>query len=207
MTWFRVCFDDKGRPVSAIECEPPSEGFSIEYVFAKNQSAALSAAVREYARRKTADRRAALKQEGRCRCGRRRNSEFSLCDVCRERGKQNNGVYKRHTQEDGKRTRERIAPYVQRDEKARVEKNLERQRDRRNELRLEALLEVRAAFAKTPTMGAFAAWLAEEIRKALSGESRPMSAEEFERHILSMAESIQQRESVSRRAKKVVTSK
>ena len=60
--WYRVLFDAKGIPVSALQCEPPSEGFSIEYVYAESSTAAMAAAVREYSRKKTADRRATLKQ-------------------------------------------------------------------------------------------------------------------------------------------------
>lgn len=189
-TWWRVLFDPKGKPVSAIQCEAPSEGFSVEYVFAENQSSALSAAIREYSRRKTAAQRVKFREEGRCRCGRQRTSENMKCDTCLLR--QRTYDKKRRKVIDGKCVR--VPQEEPRNEKARIEKNLERQRDRRSEIRLEVLLQVRSAFKNAATVYVFGAWLADEISKALANDSPPeMTQEQREAHIISIADEIRDR--------------
>lgn len=61
-------------------------------------------------------------------------------------------------------------PHV-RDEAARVEANLGRQRDRRAELRLETLIEVRQKWQESTNVGRFARWLDQEIDALAKGTS------------------------------------
>jgi hypothetical protein len=94
--------------------------------------------------------------ESRCACGRnqdRKHPDGSLmksCSVCAE-------TLKKCPSRSG-------APARPRDEPARVEKNLERQRDRRQEIRRETLIEVRRRFWEEPHVRDFANWLDEELK-------------------------------------------
>lgn len=207
--WYRVLFNDKGVPVSALQCEEPSEGFSIEYVYAESSTAAITAAVREYGRRKTAETRARLAAEGRCKCGRSMSSQDrKLCDVCTERAKERrDGERAQRPQElvrkkvlsEPQNPNVSAKPFV-RDEKARIAKNLERQRDRRSEIRLEVLLEVRRAFTRASTNGQFAAWLAQEVKLALTKDSAvTMSPEQLDAEICSIADAIRESQLNQRR--------
>jgi hypothetical protein len=59
---------------------------------------------------------------------------------------------------------------AERDEGARVEANLERQRDRRAEIRLEVLIECRDQWTKARNVGLFTRWLLGEIETLAHGK-------------------------------------
>jgi len=65
---------------------------------------------------------------------------------------------------------------AERDEAARVALNGQRQRDRRAEIRLETLLDVRTAWRDAPTVGRFGEWLRKEIESLTESKSPPGSA-------------------------------
>jgi hypothetical protein len=102
-----------------------------------------------YCAAKLRERRAAYNAEGKCACGRVRDSELKRCRVCRE------GI--------ARCRKPKPLDHV-RDEKARVATQQVRIRDRRVEIRTEVLLEVRDAFYSADVQN-FGQWLQSEIEK------------------------------------------
>jgi len=102
-----------------------------------------------YCAAKLRERRAAYHAEGKCGCGRPRDSELKRCRVCRE------GIA---------RCRKPKPLGHVRDEAARVATQQGRIRDRRAEIRTEVLLEVREAFWNGAVKD-FAGWLDQEIER------------------------------------------
>ena len=159
LSWYRVALKKNGKIDSIRRVEGPSDDDNLVYYI---RAASLDAAEREvynrYARIKLREKRAKYKAEGRCRCGRERGGNFAMCSVCLERS---SAARKKYPGKNGVKG----AP---RDEEARVASNQARQRDRRRELRLEALLEVREAWMKSPSVAVFGHWLSEQIKDALN---------------------------------------
>jgi hypothetical protein len=161
--YWRVIFTAAGTVDSVVELDGPPD---VDWVIveAGDESEARAKAFRDYCARKTRGTRARYKQEGRCRCGRARDHHNALtgtlseqCSVCVERHKVWNHEFRKE-----RRSKKR-------DEPARIAVNLERQRDRRAEIRIEVLLEVRKEWQKALTNGSFTQWLEREI-KALTGK-------------------------------------
>lgn len=98
-----------------------------------------------------------LHAESRCACGRNQDRKrpdgttYKTCLVCSEN-------IKSCPSRSGQPARARNEP-------ARIAKNLERQRDRRAEIRRETLLEVRKRFWDEPHVRDFANWLDKELTK------------------------------------------
>lgn len=96
-----------------------------------------------------------LHADNRCQCGRPQDrkrpngTNYKSCSLCSER-------LKTCPSRTG-------APSAPRDEPARITKNLERQRDRRKEIRLETLSEVRKLFWELKTVKEFSDWLDKEL--------------------------------------------
>jgi hypothetical protein len=121
-----------------------------------------------YCARKKKARIAQLYAEGRCRCGRAQDIEGQVsCTVCIERSK---GWRAQH-----KSNQERKAeglPAEPRDEAARIASFQTRSRDRKSEIRLETLLEVRRWWIEARNVGLFGARLQKEIQ-ACMGQAVP----------------------------------
>jgi len=137
-----------------------SSGFLVE-ADTRQQAESLALEMRRsYERNRVAKRRAQYHEQGRCRCGRERDSdEFKRCRVCREKGKRDSRAHHQ-------RQRAGALPAV-RDESARVESCQARIRDRRAELTIETLLRVREAWQAAPNNGRFTDWLEAEISSAI----------------------------------------
>lgn len=102
-----------------------------------------------------------LEREGKCRCGRhndRADQGMKTCSIC--------GMRKKATHEQ-RLARGADGKSSARDEGARIEANLTRQRDRKSEIRLEVLVEVQKAWQNNRTMGQFTRWLDQEIDQCL----------------------------------------
>lgn len=158
MHWYRVLLV-KGRPTSAEVVEAPeTDTTAVVYALAKSKADAFAkgrAAYNRYCAEKLAERRQRLAEENKCRCGRDRNVPGrKRCAVCLARG-----------QADKRRLKERRAAGVEahRDEPARVDANRARQRDRREEIRIETLIEVRRRWQVSQTNASFERWLDGEI--------------------------------------------
>lgn len=165
MRYWRVIFSKDGR-VAAVEPLVGVPGTDWEIVQAPNEEAARRAALGLYNAKKKKLAKERCYSEGRCACGRRQDrvnprsktgALAKVCRVCTERGV----VHK-------ERYHARVAAGTvgqgmsERDEQARLELGLQRQRERRKELRLETLLEVREAWARMKQLP-FGAWLEREI--------------------------------------------
>lgn len=117
-----------------------------------------------YCARKKKEAKLRHQARGECACGRpadrvkKDGTPFKTCSVCSARQPSYNEKYKGRI-EDGTVGKE------PRDEVARVAKNLERQRDRRKEIRVEVLIEVRKRFWDAEHMKDFASWLDENIKE------------------------------------------
>jgi hypothetical protein len=173
--YWRVVFTETGALESVTEVEGPDHaGWVI--VEARSEEAARRKAYNIYCGRKKKLAKQRHHAAGQCVCGREQNRKHPsgkwmlTCSTCAERQK----VYNDRTAE---RDRKGIpAGSVVRDEGARVAANLNRQRDRRGEIRLETLIEVRAAWQRVPNIGAFSAWMKQEIDLLTGAESRRESA-------------------------------
>lgn len=133
MRYWRVTFDAQGRPASVEPLEGPADADWV-IVEAETAEAAHRRAVNLYAARKKRERIAQLHANGQCHCSRKQDRPGMLtCSVCSERRKVDHQ----------RRLQAGPAPRV-RDEAARVASFQQRSRDRKREIRLEVLLEVRA---------------------------------------------------------------
>ena len=176
MSHWAVFFTGEGKLKSAEriagKLQDGSAGFVVE---ADDQEEAVRLArplwmaySREYARKKTAERRKRFDAEGRCRCGRPRNVQdpkrpgevMRTCDVCQERSKSTLERYRSR----GTKTDSEVAAKGQ---ALRLEHSAQRTRNRRAELRLETLLEVRAMAEKLKP-GEFRVWLHREVQRCVA---------------------------------------
>lgn len=151
-----VTFTAEGVPLEATEIEGPGDADWV-VVTAESAEEALRVSVRAYARLKKKKVRARLHAEGRCRCGRPQRDGFKTCQVCAE-------YMKRYR--DPKPWETAPKPMAERDEGARVLAFQETSRNRKQETRLEVLLEVRKWWKDAPHTAAFAERLATEIQAA-----------------------------------------
>lgn len=155
MKAWRVTFDAEGAITELVEIEGPADVDWV-VVHAANEESARVKAVRKYHAQKQKERRARLHAEGRCRCSRIQDRPgFKTCSVCA------NDRQKQHE----KRKAVGFEPRT-RDEEARVEAFLETNRERRQSLRLEVLLEVKRWWREADHTEAFARKLATEILDA-----------------------------------------
>jgi len=169
-TYWRVTFKRDGAVRGVVRLKGPGHERWV-VVQAPTREEAQAKAWQVYCARKKRERNAALKAEGRCACGREldgalievgahKGEPHTACAVCRERRV---GWRKNH--------QERVANgtvgqgVAERNEPARVALNLERQRDRRAEIRLETLLDCRKAWEAAPSVGKYREWLRAEIDK------------------------------------------
>lgn len=145
-----------------------SDENDVYYVKALDKKQAQKDAYNLYCAQKKKTAIARLETEGKCRCGRLNPDieEFKTCPICRLRAANN----KTRTKE-----KHMTGQPVVRDETARVEQNLTRQRDRKNEIRLEVLVEVQKAWQNNRTAGGFTRWLDREVEQCL--KPRAVTAE------------------------------
>lgn len=158
--YWHVLFEESGALRSVTEISGPAdEGWVI--VEAPDEGTAKRKAYNIYCARKKKLAKARLHAAGNCACGRKRDrkhpsGEWMLtCLVCAERHRVQSAAHL-----------ERKAQGVtdhQRDEPARVASNLSRQRDRRGEIRLETLVEVRQRWIDSRNVALFGQWLIAEI--------------------------------------------
>ncbi len=183
MNWYRVTIGETGKPLSIAKCAAPEDEQTVVYVQASSEKDAWGLALAAYNRERVKQQRAQRKAEGRCRCGRVRDCQWQKCRVCRER----ENVAKRES-------KNQPGPKV-RSEEQRIASLKDRHRERRAELRVETLLQVREAWVKSANLRQFEAWLYEATSAALAGEDkcREMSQEEIDSEIIAIAERIQER--------------
>lgn len=164
MKWWLCEIDSKGKyTLEELETAPEVEmGASITFQARNRKEADLKAsklAMRVYSRIKKKEAGARLRANGQCRCGRkqdRKHPDGSMMRTCLACSEMQKGYVK---------TSREATVRKPRDEKARVEKNLARQRDRRNEIRLETLVEVNAKFWELPSIKAWEKWLEDAIEE------------------------------------------
>lgn len=172
--YWRVTFNADG----SVRAVKPLKGPGHErwvVVEAADEPAARRKAYNLYCARKKQERKTRCHEAGQCVCGRRqdrlvdrgrRKGEWALtCSVCAERR------HAYHENAKGNPGRTFAQAMAERDEPARIAANLAHQRDRRGELRLETLIEVRDRWVQSPTRGQFQLWLQGEI-DTLTGKGR-----------------------------------
>lgn len=173
LRYWRVDFADGGAVSAVTEIQGPAHADWV-VVEAPDEGTAKRKAYNFYCARKKRLASARHHAKGNCRCGRPQDREkpgggmFRICSTCSERDKGYDQAM-----------RQRAAQGVtnhQRDEQARVASNLGRQRDRRAEIRLETLIEVRERWRKQPNVGLFARWLQLEIDAITGAEPREGAA-------------------------------
>lgn len=168
MRYWRVTFTEDGKLYTVREIEGPGHDEWI-VVSAADEEQARTRAVRLYCSRKKRARVAALHAEGRCACGRNldgaivergrhKGKPHKMCATCRER-MTTRWRPNAQARADNGTAGQGVA---ERDEGARVALNLQRQRDRRAEIRLETLIEARNEWRSARN---FASWLAREIEE------------------------------------------
>jgi hypothetical protein len=173
--YWRVSFFPDGRVNRVRPIKGPGHSRWV-VVEAADEEQAKHKAYNIYCARKKKARLAALAAESRCSCGRpldgalvgtgaRKGQAHRRCATCRERAKTSWVPNYNRRVESGTNGR----GVVERDESARVASNLNRQRDRRAEIRLETLIDVRRAWQDAPNNGAFTAWLKSEIETLAKG--------------------------------------
>ncbi len=161
--WWKVTFlqGREGKINSIERCDAPEAcrvGNTI-LVQAADEDGARKIAYNFYCSRKKKEAIQKKRARGQCACGRTRDrknpdtgEDFLTCSVCSARRQQQ---YVR-----GPATEPR-------DEAKRIQAMQGRVRDRKNELRLEVLVEVRKAFMELKTVGQFGQWLKQQIDAAL----------------------------------------
>ena len=158
--YWRVVFSDSGGIESVTEIAGSGKA-DWEIVQAPTEEAARLKAYNRYAARKKREAIARKHEQGQCRCGRAQDRQRpdgtlkKLCSVCAER----NEVWRT---ESGERKAAGVTDH-KRDEVARVAAHQERQRDRRAEIRLETLLEVKRRWIESQSIQQFGAWLRAEV--------------------------------------------
>lgn len=164
--YWRVIFSATGAIESVRELtSPPDETWII--LIADDAAEAKRKAINLYCARKKKLAKERLHANGQCRCGRQQDrtdekgKPMLTCSTCAERQAAQNERFEARKQQG-------VTNHV-RDEGARVAVNMERQRDRRGEIRLETLLEVRKQWQNSRNVGSFTAWVEIEIKK-LTGE-------------------------------------
>ncbi len=163
MKWWIVEIDSKGKyTLEELEAAPELEpGASITFQARNRKQAELKAsklAMRVYSRIKKKEAGVRLRANGQCRCGRkqdRKNPDGTMMKVCLTCSVMQKGYHDKSKNKPGE----------PRDETARAQKNLSRQRDRRNEIRLETLVEVSAKFWELPSIKAWETWLEQAIEE------------------------------------------
>jgi hypothetical protein len=163
---WRVNFAANGSIASVVPLEG-EQGTDWVIVQAPDEATAKRRAYNIYCARKKKLAKTRLHAAGNCCCGRKQDRKHPdgtpmlTCTVCAERhAAQSKACLERKANPPA-------VPHV-RDEQARVASNLERQRDRRAEIRLEVLIEVRDQWFKSRNVGLFSKWLERELQSLTS---------------------------------------
>jgi len=165
VNWYRVVIGKDSKVLSCTLVESAGDDtVRVYHVLSESlEKARLSGKARynAYMRQKVRDRRALLKAEQRCRCGRKLPKDYELaqCEWCREL----RGVHRERA-----RARQRGEDVPPADWKATREERRELDRD---EHALEVLLKVKRAWERCTTNGQFTAWLNEQIGKLQKGRA------------------------------------
>lgn len=166
--YWRVVFSPEGRVLDVVEITFGDGQKDWLIVEAPDQAAAKRKAFNLYCARKKRLAKARKHAEGHCACGRKQDrlhpsgEPMLTCSTCAERQKCWQDAHK-------KRVAAGTADTHVRDEAARVAKCQARQRDRRAELRLETLLDVRKQWIEARNVGLFGKWLEREIEALTKG--------------------------------------
>lgn len=171
--YWQVQFTETGAiaSVTEIRCGADRAGWVI--VEAPDEPTARQRAYNLYCARKKAQAKARHRAVGECACGRKQDRKHPsgkpmlTCSVCAERQAVYNERSLERSQAAAKAAANDDAPVptgmAARDEGARVAANLTRQRDRRAEIRLETLIDVRQQWIDSPNIQRFGKWLQGEI--------------------------------------------
>lgn len=173
--YWRVTFFPDGRVNKVRPIKGPGHSRWV-VVEAEDEESAKRKGYNIYCARKKRERLAKLASESRCSCGRaldgatidrgpHRGAQHRRCATCRERAKLNWTPNYKQRVANGTNG----SGVAERNEPARVELNLERQRDRRSEIRLETLIEVREQWITARNVGLYGQWLTREI-EAIAGK-------------------------------------
>jgi hypothetical protein len=169
--YWRVHFRDNGSIASVVPLTTVVDD-SWCIVKAATEDEAKKKAFNLYCARKKKFAKERHHAKGECCCGRKQDRTcpktgraLKTCSVCGEREKVYNERY-------NKRVKAGTVGQgmAERDEGARVEANLERQRDRRAEIRLEVLIECRDQWIKARNVGLYTRWIDREIEALTHGK-------------------------------------
>jgi hypothetical protein len=167
--FWRVTFYPDGRVNRVRPIKGPGHSRWV-VVQAATEEEARRKGYNLYCARKKRERGAVLKSQGRCACGRAldgalvergrfKGEPHTKCAVCRTR--RTESWAPKHAE---RRANGTVGQGIaERDEGARIALNLERQRDRKGEIRLETLVEVRQQWIAARNVALFGQWLQGEI--------------------------------------------
>lgn len=168
--YWRLVFSEGGALESIREIDGPRDA-SWVIIEAPDQKTAERRAFSIYCARKKKLAKERNHRAGNCACGRKQDRKHPsgepmlVCSVCAERQK----VYNDRLAARAASGAKAGAPV--RDEAARVAANLSRQRDRRGEIRLETLIEVRQQWIASRNVALFGKWLTAEIDRLTGADS------------------------------------
>lgn len=158
-SWWKIVVGDDGK-VKSCELVDHAEknGRTVFYVQAGDEDTAARLAANRYYAANNRRRRARYEAQGKCRCGRPKDSaEFKRCKVCRK-------LEAEHKDRHEARKRGEEVPL-----RSRVDQVQRRKADEAEQARLAVLIEVQDAWLSQPTNRQFTAWLRQQI-EAIAGK-------------------------------------
>lgn len=185
MKHWAIAFDITGKVLSVEEVSVslPAGTADHEVVRAASKGEARKLGYNLYCARKKREAKKRKYANGQCMCGRKQDRPhpsggfWKVCLVCKER---QDKVYR---PQQAQRVKDGTVGKIPRDEASRVAACSERVRDRKAEMKLEVLMEVRQVWQNSRTTGQFTRWLSEQIEQLLhpsqsgtDGKQRSMNA-------------------------------
>lgn len=153
LQWFRVEVDDGGHVVSCRPVESAADnGERVFYIRAAHEDEAGKIAFRVYCRDRLRARREKLAAEGKCDCGRPRDSAHQSCSRCLE-------LHREYKKRSKARRAGQAIPV-----RDRRETHAQRRQEDVDLLRLSILEEIRDVWKRRGVTG-LAVWLRKEIAK------------------------------------------
>lgn len=174
MSWFRLKYGPSGKLLSCDPIDKPEAYATVIglatfiEIEATDEKDAKHRAYNFYCARKKKLAKERNYTAGLCACSRKQDRPntktgkgfFNTCSVCAERSAESS---LRHLA----KKKQGLPLDGRRDEAARVESFQVRNRDRKNEIRLETLIEVRKQWENSRTNGQFTSWLKSQIDESL----------------------------------------
>lgn len=181
--WWKVTVTANGVK-SAVRVDSPGDSDRrFYYIQAQDKATACAEGAfryNQYALKKVQERRARLRAENKCKCGRDREPDTKSCAVCKARmsayNKTRSVASKKELEERHSAGDPRVIKMSHgafRDDSIRIGANRARVRDRKSEMRLEVFIEVKKKWdCKNVSYKSFEQWLEDEILKMVNSNRK-----------------------------------